>query len=160
NLATSAFSSSEIIDEAKYYIALCYIHGKGVEQDRKFALDLAKDDYHDLNKYENAWNIFSELANDDEIKLEALSIMEYYYNKGYIKTNERHIFKIALELYSKDKYKKAYDIFFKLAANSKDKEIKFLSTCLEASYYITGYNRIEKNKNKAFELILKESSKF
>ncbi|CAG8749447.1 5027_t:CDS:2 [Dentiscutata erythropus] len=57
---------------------------------------------HKYKKYEDAWNIYSELAKADNIKLDALKRMANYYNNGYVKKDERLIFEIALELYTND----------------------------------------------------------
>ncbi|CAG8800095.1 5600_t:CDS:2, partial [Racocetra fulgida] len=121
-------SDIKIIGLATYYMAL-YI---------KQAIGVAEY-LHKYEKYEDAWNIYSELAKADNIKLNALKRMANYYNNGYVKKDERLIFEIALELYSKKQYKDAYNIFLKLT-NSNDSEIKLITTCFKASYYITGYN--------------------
>ncbi|CAG8667013.1 14947_t:CDS:1, partial [Cetraspora pellucida] len=63
---------------AKYYLALCYIHGHGVNQNKAYALRTAND-FHDNNKYEDAWNIYRELTKDDEMKLKALINMAECY---------------------------------------------------------------------------------
>ncbi|CAG8762555.1 35789_t:CDS:1 [Gigaspora margarita] len=147
-------SNIKIIGLATYYMALCYMYGNGVEQDIERAIGVAEY-LHKYKKYEDAWNIYSELAKADNIKLDALTRMANYYNNGYVKKDERLIFEIALELYSKKQYKDAYNIFLKLT-NSNDSEIKLITTCIKASYYITGYNDVRKNKNKAIELIIKD----
>ncbi|CAG8784308.1 28701_t:CDS:2 [Gigaspora margarita] len=66
-------SGIKIYGQATFYLALCHIHGHGVEQDKQFALKIAKHLY-EKNKYEDAWNIYRELTNDedDKTKLEAL----------------------------------------------------------------------------------------
>ncbi|KAF0480811.1 hypothetical protein F8M41_023659 [Gigaspora margarita] len=89
----------KVFGVATYYVALCYIHGYGEEQDIEKAIGVAIY-LHDLKKYEDAWNIYSELAKADKIKLDALKQMANYYNKGYVKKDERLVFEIALELYS------------------------------------------------------------
>ncbi|CAG8671329.1 15801_t:CDS:2, partial [Dentiscutata erythropus] len=133
---------------------IIYLDMNGVEQDIKRAIDAAEYLYK-YKKYEDAWNIYSELAKTDNIKLDALKQMANYYNNEHVKKDERLIFEIALELYSKKQYKDAYNIFLKLT-NSNDSEIKLITIYIKASYYITGYNDVRKNKNKAIELIKKD----
>ncbi|CAG8470706.1 1743_t:CDS:2 [Racocetra persica] len=45
--------NDKIYSMATYYIALCYMHGNGVEQDRKQAIGVTKY-LNDLNKYKDA----------------------------------------------------------------------------------------------------------
>ncbi|RIB03912.1 hypothetical protein C2G38_2254709 [Gigaspora rosea] len=42
-----------------------------------------------LVKYEDTWNIYSELAKAYKIKLDTLKQMSNYYNEGYVKKDER-----------------------------------------------------------------------
>ncbi|CAG8820143.1 24766_t:CDS:2 [Gigaspora margarita] len=82
-----------------------------------------------------------ELTEDDEKKSIALISMTSCYNKEKKLIQKEEIaFKISLELYSKKKYKEAFDIFFKLTSSTND-EIKFIVTCLKASYNISGYQK-------------------
>ncbi|CAG8731701.1 19467_t:CDS:2 [Gigaspora margarita] len=62
---------------------------------------------HGYKKYEDAWNIYSELAKADNIKLDTLKQMANYYNNGYINKDERLIFEIALKLY---KYSSGFSV--------------------------------------------------
>ncbi|CAG8707536.1 31416_t:CDS:2 [Gigaspora margarita] len=104
------------------------MYGNGVEQDIERAKGVAEY-LHNYQKYE-------ELTKVDNIKLGALKQMANYYNNGYVKKDERSIFEIALELYSKKQYKDAYNIFLKLT-NSNGSEIKLITTYFKASYNIT-----------------------
>ncbi|CAG8819700.1 8524_t:CDS:2 [Gigaspora margarita] len=96
-------SDIKIIGLTTYYMALCYMYGNGVEQDIERAIGVAEY-LHKYKKYEDAWNIYSELAKADNIKLDALTRMANYYNNGYVKKDERLIFEIALELYNGSDY--------------------------------------------------------
>ncbi|CAG8693086.1 13919_t:CDS:1, partial [Gigaspora margarita] len=111
----------KIIGIATYYMVHCYMYGNGVEQDIKQAIGVTEY-LHNYQKYKDAWNIYSELAKADNIKLDALKQMANYYNNGYVKKDKRSIFEIALELYSKKQYKDAYNIFLKLT-NSNDSKL-------------------------------------
>ncbi|CAG8747754.1 7685_t:CDS:1, partial [Racocetra persica] len=140
-------SKIKIYNQATYYSALCYLYEHGVEQDKAYALDITDN----LHNSEDVWDIYQELIEDDEIKLTALIKIASCYNKKIIQS-ESLAFKIALELYSKNKYKESYEIFSKLSS-SKNDVIKFLATCFKASYYISGYNNIKKDKNHATMLL-------
>ncbi|CAG8740037.1 20366_t:CDS:2, partial [Dentiscutata erythropus] len=69
-----------------------------VEQNIKRAIDAAEYLYK-YKKYEDTWNIYSELAKTDNIKLDVLKRIANYYNNEYVKKDERLIFEIALKLY-------------------------------------------------------------
>ncbi|RIB24360.1 hypothetical protein C2G38_2284398 [Gigaspora rosea] len=51
NISTSVNSSTEISDNATYYVALCYMHGNGTEQNRQFAIEVAKDFQKKIKNY-------------------------------------------------------------------------------------------------------------
>ncbi|CAG8483464.1 10829_t:CDS:1 [Racocetra fulgida] len=136
----------KIYGQATYYLALCSMQGK---KDREYTLKIANH-LRDNKLYEDAWNIYRELTKDDEVKLIALVYMAECFKELIHK--EELAFKIALELYSKKKYKESFDIFYKLSL-SKNDEIKFLATCFIASYHISGYNNIKKDKELALNEI-------
>ncbi|CAG8536471.1 8907_t:CDS:1, partial [Scutellospora calospora] len=144
-------SQVKIFGQAMLYLALCNIHEFGVKQNEKTnPLSIAKY-LHDKKRYEDAWRIYSELAKDDEVKLKALSNIADYYILGHVRKDDLG-FKIALEFYSKKKYEEVFKIF-SILTFSQDSEIKFLVTCLMASYYLFGHNNVIKDKNEAFKLI-------
>ncbi|KAF0399008.1 hypothetical protein F8M41_009791 [Gigaspora margarita] len=158
SLASKDYSNStdkndmKIYGQATFYLALCYMHRHGVIQNKGYALSIAN---HLLinKKYNDAWNIYRELIEDEETKFTALVNMSICYNQEKkLFHNEEITFKISLELYSKKKYKEAFDIFSKLTSSTND-EIKFIVTCLKASYNISEYNNIKRDKNEAFNLI-------
>ncbi|CAG8840296.1 28943_t:CDS:1, partial [Racocetra persica] len=91
----------------EYYLAFCYIHGHGVKQDKAYALRITNH-LRDNKNYEDALKIYLELTKADEVTLKALR--NCYTFKELIH-NEDLVFTIALELYSKQKYKESFDFF-------------------------------------------------
>ncbi|CAG8496731.1 7124_t:CDS:1 [Dentiscutata heterogama] len=150
---SDSFDKSEIkiYSLSTFYLALCYIHGNGVKQDKPKALSIT-DHLYNKGKYNDAWNIYRELTEGDEMKLTALVKMTNCYQINEHDPKEDNFFKVALELYNKKKYKEAFNIFSKFTS-SRNSEIRFLATCFKAFYHISGYNNIKRNKNNALNII-------
>ncbi|CAG8546888.1 6086_t:CDS:2 [Dentiscutata erythropus] len=140
----------KICGQATYYLALCLINGQGVERDIDAALSIANG-LEENKKYEDAWNIYSELTKDDEIKLLK---MANCYLTGKVEKDERLVLNTGFNLYNKRKYKEAFNIFSKLIS-SKNEEISFQARCIIACYHLYEYNGIKKDKSQAYQLIIK-----